>query len=193
VQGASPELAQCSPGSAIRRNRRETQREFIEIKALRLNVSRDFTDFLIAESQLNVVWWPAGIVLASRGRVRNPGRRLDCAVGLCAHRGWARPVDAKTDLCASQTGLGADGAQCSLACIQRTLAPQQEGAWTGEIGRWQVSLHCLWLESTFLRHGFSAAPGGEKLDSRNTCANSRRRLWQPTAIRYEGARWQKKL
>jgi hypothetical protein len=33
-------------------------------------------------------------------------------------RGWARPIAAKTDLCASQTGLGADGAQCSLACTQ---------------------------------------------------------------------------
>jgi hypothetical protein len=101
-QGASAELPQCSPvGSAIRRNRRATQQEFIETKALRLNISRDFADFLTAESRLNVVWWPADIVLASKGRVRNPGRRPDRAVGLCAHRGWARPVDAKTDLYAS--------------------------------------------------------------------------------------------
>jgi hypothetical protein len=108
--------------------------------------------------------------------VRNPGRRLGCAVGLCAHRGWARLVDAKTDLCASQTGLGADGAQCSLACNQLTSASQHEGVWTGEIGRWQVDLHCLWLGSTFCGKGFRRLPGDEKLDSRNTCANSRCRL-----------------
>jgi hypothetical protein len=38
-------------------------------------------------SRLNVVWWPADIVLASKGRVRNPGRRLDHAVALCAIAG----------------------------------------------------------------------------------------------------------
>jgi hypothetical protein len=158
-RGAGPELGQCSPvGSAIRTNRRATQREFIEIKALRLNVSCDFADFLTAESRLNVVSWPADIVLASNGRVRNPGRRLGRAVGLCAHRGWARPVDAKTDLCASQTGLGADGAQCSLACTQLPSASQHGGAWTGEIGRWQVNLHSLGLEFTFCSKDFRRLP-----------------------------------
>jgi hypothetical protein len=67
---------------------------------------------------------------------------------LCAHRGWARPVDAKTDLYASQTGLGADGAQCNLTCTQLPSASQHEGAWTGEIGGWQVNLDGLELEFT---------------------------------------------
>jgi hypothetical protein len=167
-QGASPELAQCSPvGSGISRNRRATQREFIETKALRLNV----------------VWWPDEIVLASNGRVRSPGRRLDCAVGLCAHRGWARPVDAKTDLCASQTGLGAEGAQCSLACTQPTSASQHEGAWTGEIGRWQVNLHCLGLVFTLCGKGFRRRPAARNWTRTTHDRDSIRR----------STRWHKKL
>jgi hypothetical protein len=81
-------------------------------------------------------------------RARSP------TAGLCAHRGRARPVYAKTDLCASQTGLGADGAQCSLACTQLPSASQHEGGWTGEIGRWQVNLHRLGLEFTFCSKDF---------------------------------------
>ena len=48
-------------------------------------------------------------------------------------------------------------------------------------------IYTAWGSIHLLQQGFSAIPGGEKLDSRNTCANSRRRLWPLTAMRNEGA------
>jgi hypothetical protein len=36
-----------------------------------------------------------------------------------------------------------------LACTQLPSASQHDSAWTVEIGRWQVNLHCLGLEITF--------------------------------------------